>query len=226
MDTHHTSTLIGPFATQEQAEAAADAAMASMHLQRDTVLVGAALGRELRHVCVFRLGGRHWLELGDDDPPVVRLLAVDPQPSAYRCHIENRFDDESHGGELSQLTLQGMPPRLVAVREESFEEEDLVRGGVLPEVGLYYLIEFIADAHDFARPHGSAPDPTTTLHYRPQPILGSAMVVRARRALMGAVDWRVERVDAKWELRIHAGDGSRRILRLSQAEWDELGLTH
>ena len=216
MDTHHTSTLIGPFATQEQAQTAADAAMAKVHMRR-----GSAIRGESRLVQLFELGSRCWLELEEDDRAVARLLGEDAKLDAYRCRIENRFDDECHGGELCRLALKGT--RIEVVEEEAFEAEDLVRGGVLHEVGLYYLVEFVADAHGFERPRGEPPEPIATLSYGPVEMVGSAMVVRARRALADANEWKSKQVDGKWELQITVADGSRRILWLSQAEWDELG---
>ena len=59
MDIRHTCTLIGPFATQDRAQVAADAAMGKIQMRRGSTIEGAS-----QWLHVFVLGGQHWLELG------------------------------------------------------------------------------------------------------------------------------------------------------------------
>lgn len=219
MDTDFTATFLGPVPSRATAEQMVDAAMARDHYGRVGVRPRDPL--RTRAAGIYEIGNAHWIDVGTVDSLAIRIVQASPDLRVYRCFVENRFGDETHGGTLYRLELAGDPPRLATAHEEDFEEEDLIGGGMLHAAGLHYLIELVAEHEGFTAPR-EPPEPTSFLLFERPPDTGSKMVVRARQALAQAKTHQWSASGDRFELKMELADGSRRILVLTAAERAEL----
>jgi hypothetical protein len=170
MDLQLDTVWCGPFPEPARANAATDAALATMGYARTDVSADDAFARTLALVDV---DGAWWIEA---DRRVAVALASPGSIDAHEIHVANRVDRDAHVGSVRSLEIDAAG--VATARESSFEREALHRGDLITSARAA-LVERVAG-------RASTPRAITALRYVAAPLVGDAALDRIAYGLREA----------------------------------------